>query len=148
MLRLLILLVVASFGWPVAPPAVVRPFDPPAQRWLPGHRGVDIAASPSAVIRSAGAGTVLFAGPVAGRGVVTVGHAGGLRTTYEPVTASVRVGAVVVRGDPLGRLEAGHVGCAQAACLHWGLRQGQLYFDPLLLLGLGRVRLLPVDQAR
>ncbi|WP_374271845.1 murein hydrolase activator EnvC [Actinoplanes sp. M2I2] len=148
MLRLLILLVVASFGWPVAPPSVVRPFDPPARPWLPGHRGVDIAGPPSAVVRSAGAGTVLFAGPVAGRGVVSVAHAGGLRTTYEPVTPVVAAGDVVPRGAPLGRLETGHPGCAAAACLHWGLRRGSLYLDPLVLLGLGRVRLLPIDQAR
>ncbi|WP_438862110.1 M23 family metallopeptidase [Paractinoplanes aksuensis] len=148
MLQLLILLVVTSFGWPIVPPTVVRSFDPPAQPWLAGHRGADLAAPPTAVVRSAGAGIVLFAGRVAGRGVVSVGHAGGLRTTYEPVTATVDLGTVVAPGDPIGRLEPGHHGCAQAACLHWGLRRGDLYLDPLLLLGLGRVRLLPVDQAR
>jgi hypothetical protein len=36
------------------------------------------------------------------------------------------------------------------ACLHWGLRRAAAdgyvdYLDPLLLLGLGRVRLLPTD---
>jgi murein DD-endopeptidase MepM/ murein hydrolase activator NlpD len=130
------------YAWPVSPPAVLRPFDPPAQPWLAGHRGVDLAAPPSTVVRSAGAGTVLFAGRVAGRGVVSVGHAGGLRTTYEPVTATVTVGDVVAGGDPLGRLEAGHPG------LHWGLRRGVLYLDPLALLGRGRVRLLPLDDGR
>ncbi len=144
MVRLLLLLVLGLFGWPVAPPAIVRPFDPPAQPWLAGHRGVDLAAPPSAVVRSAGPGTVLFAGLVAGRGVVSVAHAGGLRTTYEPVTASVSVGDVVARGDPLGLLQPGHPGCPSAACLHWGLRRGPLYLDPLALLGLGRVRLLPL----
>ena len=57
------------------------------------------------------------------------------------------------RGDPLGVLDPGHRGCPVAACLHWGLRRpsttgaaGALeYLDPLLLLGLGRVRLLPTD---
>ena len=57
------------------------------------------------------------------------------------------------RGDPLGLLDPGHRGCPVAACLHWGLRRpsttgavGALeYLDPLLLLGLGRVRLLPTD---
>ena len=144
MLRLLILLVVAAFGWPVTPPSVVRPFDPPPQPWLTGHRGVDLAAPPTTVVRAAGPGTVVFAGRVAGRGVVSVAHAGGLRTTYEPVTASVVRGAVVARGDPLGRLEPGHPGCAAPACLHWGLRRGETYLDPLALLGVGRVRLLPL----
>jgi murein DD-endopeptidase MepM/ murein hydrolase activator NlpD len=124
----------------------VRAFDPPAQPWLAGHRGIDLASSAGGTVSSAGPGTVLFAGLVAGRGVVSVSHAGGLRTTYEPVTASVSVGDVVARGDPLGRLESGHPGCPQAACLHWGLRRGGLYLDPLALLGLGRVRLLPLQR--
>ncbi|MBM2617613.1 M23 family metallopeptidase [Actinoplanes sp. LDG1-06] len=139
---LLSLLASLLFGWPVVPPTVTRPFDPPAQPWLAGHRGVDLAAPPSTVVRSAGAGTVVFAGRVAGRGVVSVAHAGGLRTTYEPVTATVAPGDVVARGDPLGRLEPGHPG------LHWGLRRGPVYLDPLALLGLGRVRLLPLDPAQ
>ncbi|WP_127497239.1 murein hydrolase activator EnvC family protein [Actinoplanes solisilvae] len=144
MLRLLILLAVAAFGWPVTPPSVVRPFDPPPQPWLAGHRGVDLAAPPSSVVRAAGPGVVVFVGRVAGRGVVSVAHAGGLRTTYEPVTASVSRGSVVARGDPLGLLEPGHPGCAASACLHWGLRRGSTYLDPLTLLGLGRARLLPL----
>ena len=136
---LLSLLAALVFGWPVTPPVVLRPFDPPAQPWLAGHRGVDLDSPPATIVRSAGVGTVLFAGRVAGRGVVSVSHAGGLRTTYEPVTATVVVGDVVATGDPLGRLEPGHPG------LHWGLRRGSLYLDPLALLGQGRVRLLPLE---
>jgi len=92
----------------------------------------------------AAAGTVVFVGVVAGRGVVSVAHPGGLRTTYEPVNATVVVGAQVARGDPIGRLQPGHPGCPVAACLHWGLRRDDVYLDPLALLGLGRVRLLPL----
>ncbi|TYB37637.1 M23 family metallopeptidase [Micromonospora sp. AP08] len=136
----------ARFRWPLAgAPRVVRRFDPPPQPWLPGHRGVDLAATPGAEVRSAGAGVVLFAGTVAGRPVVTVGHADGLRTTYEPVRPGPAAGARVTAGTPLGLLIAGHPGCAAAACLHWGLRRGEEYLDPLALLGLGPVRLLPLD---
>ncbi|MEU5904963.1 M23 family metallopeptidase [Micromonospora sp. NPDC047467] len=134
------------FRWPVdGPPHPVRLFDPPPRPWLAGHRGVDLAAPPGAVIRSAGAGTVLFAGVVAGRPVVTVGHADGLRTTHEPVQPAVRPGQPVTAGTPLGELLPGHPGCPADACLHWGLRRGDEYLDPLALLGLGPVRLLPVD---
>ncbi|MEU8330941.1 M23 family metallopeptidase [Micromonospora sp. NPDC048839] len=139
---------VGRFRWPVdGPPRPVRRFDPPPQPWLPGHRGVDLAAPAGAVIRSAGSGTVLFAGLVAGRPVVTVGHADGLRTTHEPVQPAVRPGQQVVAGTPVGELLAGHPGCPADACLHWGLRRGTDYLDPLALLGLGPVRLLPVGGA-
>jgi murein DD-endopeptidase MepM/ murein hydrolase activator NlpD len=123
---------------------VVRRFDPPPRPWLAGHRGVDLAGTPGLAVRTAGAGTVVYAGVIAGRGVVSVAHAGGLRTTYEPVTATVAVGDAVAAGGELGRLAPGHPGCAEPACLHWGLRRGEVYLDPLALLGLGRVRLLPL----
>ena len=140
------------FRWPLdGPPRPVRRFDPPPLPWLPGHRGVDLAAAPGATVRAAGAGTVLFAGMVAGRPVVTVGHPGGLRTTYEPVHPEVHPGDVVALGAPLGVLLGGHPGCPTAGvstpiggCLHWGARRDREYLDPLALLGLGPVRLLPV----
>ncbi|GAB3172610.1 hypothetical protein GCM10027259_09780 [Micromonospora palomenae] len=134
-----------AFRWPLdGTPRPVRRFDPPPRPWLPGHRGVDLAAASGATVRAAGAGTVLFAGVIAGRPVVTVGHAAGLRTTYEPVRPEVRPGDPVRPGVPLGVLLAGHPGCPTPACLHWGLRRGADYLDPLALLGLGPVRLLPV----
>jgi len=153
-----------GFVAPLDPLVVTRRFDPPAQPWLSGHRGVDLAApgagpssgpssgpgqerdaGPSAVpVRAAGAGVVVFAGMVAGRGVVSVAHTGGLRTTYEPLTVGeVRVGDPVAAGQRIGVLSPGHPGCPVAACLHWGLRRESAYLDPLALLGAGRVRLLP-----
>lgn len=135
-----------GYRWPLAgAPSVVRPFDPPPASWAAGHRGVDLAAQPGAIVRSAGAGVVFFVGRIAGRGVVSVAHPGGLRTTYEPIEPTVSAGAVVAAGDPLGVLAGGHPGCPVAACLHWGLRRGEQYLDPLSLLGLGRLRLLPVQ---
>ena len=80
---------------------------------------------------------------VAGRPVVSVDHPGGLRTTYEPVDPSVGAGQRVARGSPLGTLVGGHAGCPGAACLHWGLRRGENYLDPLALLRPPRIRLLP-----
>jgi hypothetical protein len=96
-------------------------------------------------VLAAGAGVVGWAGILAGRGVVSVRHAGGLRTTYEPVTPTVRVGQAVASGARLGVLVAGHPGCPRQACLHWGLLQGDEYLDPLRLLGFGPVRLLPLS---
>ena len=53
-------------------------------------------------------------------------------------------GEQVALGSPLGVLEVGHPRCPVAACLHWGLRRGTVYLDPLLLLTPLRVRLKPL----
>ena len=138
----------ATYRWPLdGRPSVVRRFAPPPRPWLPGHRGVDLAGAPGAVVRAAGAGVVHFAGRLAGRGVVSIDHPGGLRTTYEPLTPTVHSGQSVAAGDPIGYLDAGHPGCPVPGCLHWGLRRGDAYLDPLALLGLARVRLLPQPSA-
>lgn len=130
--------------WPLDPrPAVVEGFAPPLSAYGPGHRGVDLAGREGQVVRAAAGGRVTFAGSLAGRGVVVVGH-GATRTTYEPVRASVAVGAVVSVGDRLGTLQAFPSHCAPAVCLHWGLIEGETYLDPLTLVGAGPVRLLPL----
>jgi Peptidase family M23 len=138
----------SDWGWPLAGhPRVVRAFDPPPQRWAAGHRGIDLLARDGAVVRAAGAGSVTFAGPLAGRGVVVVTHRNGTRTTYEPVTATVTRGERVGAGDALGRLTAANGHCLPLACLHWGRRRGDVYLDPMLLLRRGPARLLPVWAA-
>ena len=124
-------------------PSVTRGFDVSAGPYAAGHRGVDLAGAPGAPVLAAGDGVVVFAGMVAGRPVVSVDHAGGLRTTYEPVQPAVAAGQPVARGQPLGVLLPGHADCPVEACLHWGLRRGEVYLDPLLLMRPPRVRLLP-----
>jgi murein DD-endopeptidase MepM/ murein hydrolase activator NlpD len=134
-------------GW-TAPLAghldVTRPFEAPPGPYAAGHRGVDLGGVPGSVVLAAGSGVVVFAGMVAGRSVVSIDHAGGLRTTYEPVDPAVAAGQPVVRGSPIGTLTAGHGGCPREACLHWGLRRGSNYLDPVALLRGVRVRLLPL----
>lgn len=126
------------------PVHVVRGFDPPAHPWLAGHRGVDLAAAVGSPVRAAGRGVVSVAGSVAGTLVVAVRHADGLETTYEPVRPVVHRGQLVSAGDILGVLVMAGGHCHPAACLHWGLRRGADYLDPLGLLGRARVRLLPL----
>ncbi len=148
-LACLVVAIGAPRGWafgsvrPVPGP-VVRDFDPPSKDWLPGHRGVDLAAPVGSSVRAAASGRVSVAQVIAGRGVVTVVH-GDLRTTYEPVRARVRVGDQVSAGDVIGTVEAGH---CPSGCLHFGLKRGDEYLDPL---GGSAVRLLPesaVAEAR
>jgi murein DD-endopeptidase MepM/ murein hydrolase activator NlpD len=115
-------------------------FAPPAFAWTSGHRGVDLVSKPDEAILAAANGTVVFAGSIAGKPVVSIDH-GSVRTTYEPVVSAVRVGERVVLGQVIGKLGAlGHC----RGCLHWGLREGRNYLDPLLLLGSrgGRLRLV------
>ncbi|MBM7786798.1 murein hydrolase activator EnvC family protein [Tenggerimyces flavus] len=135
-----------AWQWPLSPrPEVLRGFHPPPVPWGAGHRGVDLAASAGQTVRSAGAGQVSYAGVLAGRGVVVVRH-GELRSTYEPVASSVTVGTRVAAGAALGTVEAaGH--CTGRTCLHWGLKRGAEYLDPLALVGLGPPRLLPLDSS-
>lgn len=123
------------------PGPVERGFDPPDQPWLSGHRGADLRAEPGDAVRAAAAGRVTYAGTLAGRGVVVVEH-GDLRTTYLPVDASVPVGSVVAAGQVIGTLTAGH-GCPGGSCLHWGLKRGDVYLDPLSLIASVDLRLLP-----
>jgi murein DD-endopeptidase MepM/ murein hydrolase activator NlpD len=134
--------------WPLHPrPAVVRNFDGPSPNWQRGHRGVDLVGSPGQLVHAAAAGTVVFAGQLAGRPVVSIAHPGGLRTSYEPVDALVRPGQLVGAGATIGTLVAGHPGCGPA-CLHWGAMWGPAsradYVDPLGLVVTTPIRLKPL----
>ena len=132
-------------GWPSrGAPVVQRGFAPPALAWSSGHRGVDLVAKPGEAILAAASGTVAFAGSIAGKPVVSIDH-GSVRTTYEPVITTLSVGERVALGQVIGVLGAGgHC----RGCLHWGLREGKSYLDPLLLLGGrgGRLRLVAESQ--
>jgi murein DD-endopeptidase MepM/ murein hydrolase activator NlpD len=140
-----------GWTWPLAygEPAVVRSFDPPAEPWQTGHRGVDLAAIEGEAVYAAGSGVVTYAGLVAGVGVVSLSH-GELRTTYQPVTATVRAGEHVQPGEQIGTLDTTGSHCAPAPCLHWGLLRGDVYLDPTSLIppaGRPRARLLPLGPA-
>lgn len=135
--------------WPLRPPpAVTREFDAPSPDWQRGHRGVDLAGAPGQPVYAAGPATVVFAGELAGRPVVSLAHEGGLRTSYEPVEAVVAVGQRVDEASMLGRLVGGHPACPVAACLHWGAMWGAAaradYVDPIGLLTATPVRLKPL----
>ena len=136
---------VERWVWPLQPqPEVVRSFESPAGTYAAGHRGVDLAGTVGTPVMSVADGVVRFAGMVAGKGVVVVEH-GAERSTYQPVTASVGRGETVAAGEVIGRLQLGGSHCWPDACLHLGRVAGEVYLDPLALLGGGPVRLLPLD---
>lgn len=137
-----------GWGYPLPPPpAVVHPFDGPALPWLPGHRGVDLAAPAGTTVLAPHAGVVTFAGMVAGRAVVSIRTESGLTTSLEPVQATVSTGSVVAAGAPIGTVQVIPEYHCETACLHWGVRRGEDdYLDPLRLLAARRYAvLLPTD---
>jgi murein DD-endopeptidase MepM/ murein hydrolase activator NlpD len=140
----------ADSGWqpPVpAPVEILRPFAAPATQFGVGHRGVDLAADVGSRVVAAANGIVSFAGSVGGRSLVVIRHDGDLRTTYEPVRPSVTTGTAVVSGQLIGWLQSGSAHCGDRPCLHFGLRHGTTYLDPMLVLRQGRPRLLPLFDA-
>ncbi|WP_129659809.1 M23 family metallopeptidase [Rothia halotolerans] len=120
------------WSWPLSPiPAVVGAFDPPERKWLPGHRGVDLAASPGQPVLSPADGVVTFSGRVVHRGVITVTARTGERISFEPVVDQLARGRPVRRGEEIARRDPDlpHEPCG--SCLHWGVRRGERYLHPL-----------------
>ncbi len=118
-------------GW-VAPlesglSTLLRAFERPADRFAPGHRGIDLAAVPGTHVRAIGSGRVSFVGDVAGTPTVSIEHEDPfLVSSYQPVTGSVQVGERVIGGGVIGQLESstnGIVGHCATPCLHLGLRR-------------------------
>lgn len=124
---------------------VTRPAQIPERDWLPGHRGVDLALEPGDEVKAAGHGVVTFVGVIVGVPTVAIDHAGGIRTTYQPVTgASISKGSEVREGQVIGRLGRNreHDG------LHWGAKTGlKSYVDPLTLLAPPVIHLKAVTPA-
>lgn len=121
---------------PVSPVIVERPFAAPPGPYAPGHRGVDLLATPGQTVVAPAPGVVRVAGRVAGKAVVSIEHPHringvvGWRTTYEGVDARLLVGQRVDAGDALGVV----VAHPHSRGIHWGLKNGRVYADPLLLL--------------
>jgi murein DD-endopeptidase MepM/ murein hydrolase activator NlpD len=141
----------ATGGWPLeGTPTVTEGFDPPDVRWGAGHRGVDLEARPGQRVLAPGDGRVVFVGRVGGKPVVVVDH-GGVRSTLEPVVGTVHVGQRVRRGDVVGRV--GREDHCDDRCLHWGVKRGSVYLDPLAPLDrpasagtAGTLRLVPSSR--
>ena len=125
--------------FPLEPPMkITTGYAAPTPNWLPGHRGVDLAAHNGSSVYAPASGVITFADQLAGRGVVVISH-GKDRSTYEPVVTTLQVGDVVSRGEVIGRVECGIGHCCtglMATCLHWGLKSGIKYLNPLARLDL------------
>jgi hypothetical protein len=135
-----------TWVWPVdAPREVTREFRAPATEYSAGHRGIDIAVVEGQDVRSPDSGRVLFAGLVAGRGVITVDHGGGVVSSLEPVRAVVSVGDVVDARQTLGVVDFADVVWSEAhacTCVHLGARYRGFYVSPRVLLERARPSVL------
>ncbi|WP_395363988.1 M23 family metallopeptidase [Streptomyces sp. YH02] len=146
-MHLTALILTLGLLWPVdpPPPEILRGWQPPPGPYAAGHRGVDLAAPPGTPVLAPTAGTVTFAGPVGGHGVLTLAlpnsGAPPLRTTFTPVTPLVEPGTRVTAGTPIARVAPG-THCPES-CLHWGLLRGDQYLNPLPLTPRAPSRLLP-----
>jgi murein DD-endopeptidase MepM/ murein hydrolase activator NlpD len=119
-----------DWTWPVVGP-ILRGFDPPDDPYGSGHRGIDIGAPAGTVVVAPAAGTVTFAGTVAGSFFVTIDHGGGLASTYSWLTELlVRRGDRVTSGEPIARSGYGHPGDTVDS-LHMGVKLNGAYVDPL-----------------
>ena len=131
-----------GYMWPTGiKPAILTRYSAGANNWNAGHRGVDLAMSEGEKVFAASAGTVIYAGKLVDRSVISIEHPDGIRTTYEPVTPEVSVGDVVSPGDVIATIDGTHCG-ALGVCLHWGAKRGSDdYMNPLWLIDMPRVRL-------
>ncbi|KJQ52946.1 murein hydrolase activator EnvC family protein [Microbacterium sp. SA39] len=129
--------------WPVdGARQVVAPFRAPAHKYGAGHRGVDLAAASGAVVRAPAEGVVAFRGVVVDRPLMTIEHAGGLVSTFEPLLSTLSPGDVVDAGDEIGVVGTG--GHAAPGSVHLGVRLDGEYINPMLLFGdVPRAVLLP-----
>ena len=128
--------------WPTTGFQVARAYVAPAYEYGPGHRGIDLDLLGGSEVRAPADGMVAFAGRVAGRGILTIDHGGGLVSTLEPVDGELLPGAPVARGANVATLALG--GHAFPGTLHFGVRLNGEYINPMLLLGgVPRAVLLP-----
>ena len=132
-----------KYVWPTgAVSTVLRKYAPGENNWNPGHRGVDLALGYGQAVYAAGSGTVIYAGKINNREVISIEDSSGIRTTYEPVHPYVHKGQSVEKGEQIGTINAYH--CPhQTPCLHWGAKRGSSgYINPLWLLQMPTIRLL------
>ncbi|MGN0108606.1 MAG: M23 family metallopeptidase [Bifidobacterium sp.] len=130
---------------PVADARISKAFDRPSKRWATGHRGVDITAGPGTALIAPDDGVISFNGTVAGKDVISIKHASGLTSTFEPAHSDLETGAPVFRGQPFGVADGLSDHCLDF-CVHWGVMDSSdNYLDPSTLILPRTIALKPVQ---
>ena len=129
---------IVLYAPPVLAP-VVDPFRPPAHIGGSGNRGLEYGNTEGTIVAASASGSVVFAGPVAGRRVITIAHRDGLETTY---TGLLEI--FVAEGQWVNQHSAIAVAGPR---FHFGALVGSHYLDPQILLDASlvpaRPRLVP-----
>lgn len=104
-----------------------------------------MAVPAGSTVLSPADGRISFAGWVVDRPAITVDHGNGLRSSLLAVDSDLQAGDTVSAGDPVGTVaESNH---CPAGCLHWGVRRGETYVNPLqFVMDLRPSVLLPVPD--
>lgn len=136
-----------TWSWPVTGPrSVVARYRAPAHRYGAGHRGVDLSAAMGTTVSAPADGVVTFRGTVVDRQLITIEHAGGLVSTFEPLRSDLVVGDLIAEGQEIGVVDAG--GHTPPGAIHLGVRLDGDYINPMLLFGgVPRAVLLPCCEA-
>lgn len=138
-------------GWLRAPTRYDRissRFNPrrmhPILRRVVPHTGVDYAAGTGTPVWAAAEGTVTFAGPRGANGnLVSIRHANGYESMYahlSRIERGIRTGLPVRQRQVIGYV--GSTGRSTGPHLHFALKQGGRFVDPLVQLD-GPGRMLP-----
>ena len=122
--------------FPVTPVRVLEGFRAPADTYAPGHRGMDLVATPGQRVSAPISGIVRFRGRIAGKDVVVISD-GRRVVSLEPVRSALAAGDEVHRGAALGTVGSG--GHCDSRCVHVGLRVDDVYLPPFAM----HARLLP-----
>jgi murein DD-endopeptidase MepM/ murein hydrolase activator NlpD len=122
---------------------IAVPYEQPACPYCAGHRGVEYDLPAGSAVTAVAAGTVTFAGAVAGTRYLVVLQRDSRRATYGMLTTiALSRGDVVAAGEVVGR---------SSEHLYFGLRDAaDQPVDPTRLLGrlVGVPRLVPADGSR
>jgi len=132
----------------LSPHALIRPYLQPNSDYSAGHRGIDLSASIGETIYAPADGEVRFSGKLVDRGVLSIIHAGGMISEFEPICSTLQPGDKVKKGTPVGSLcnldVTYKLHCPTSTCVHFSLRIAGAYVSPQALIGgLNPSRLLP-----
>lgn len=141
-------------GWLVTPcryDHLSSPFNPrrlhPILRRIQPHNGVDFSAQTGTPVWAAAAGTVTWAGPKGPNGnLVAITHGGGYQSFYahlHRIQPGITRGVHVNQRQLIGQV--GTTGRSTGPHLHFGLKHGSQFVDPMGVLN-GPGRMLPAPQ--